>query len=804
MIKVSCSQCGHHLRAPDKLAGRKAKCPKCGGIIPVPAAQSGGSPFDDALSQQAAKPAGAPALPNEAARGDEGSGSAVLIVAGAAAVLLISAVVAGVFLFGMLRNDSAAPSPVVVAPLTMARPEMTEAMPAPEPAPEPEPAVNVAPPEPEPQPDPNEHNPGLVMLTLPDPTVPTATSEAEPPVDVAAVFGAQFGKEVFDAEATAAPDDDIELASRILDAAGERGLALPVAVFMLEKAYELAGRGANGYKIAARATRRLTRYEPTRKQELIERLVALSEKYYGSDAPGAPQAGDLLDRYLELAAVHLQNVDGHAAEEALAKAAVMMKDTRHAPVQEIKDRQAEAALQIKRQVRIDELKATLAAKPEDKEAAGELVAMYVYELDRPERAVPYVDGMGDAVVAKHVKLATRPPRDLNERELLDLGHWYGALGHHKDTPNRPGMCIRARMYYEQYLAKHVTQDEERLATLAAKNELDGVLGKLGVGMKLARRKVKHLRQMYGEVVIRPDVRLAIDHALAWLYDQQIDETRWEEDTEKNRNHRDFGGRTALVAYAMTMAEETPRTSAPLRNAINWLFSQRLSGTYATCFRMHLWETLEENPMQRKVAQADAARMYASAHPDGSMDYYLDKRENKPGDLSTVLAGYLTLWLGETNGMKVADQGWPRISRRLLDEQSSQGMWPYRPERAPTATMTAAGLTVLLMALDQNHLDEDEELRQQVAVAVDRGMYWLDTHYTPEVTTRWPTYYFAAMQHVGLLSGRRDLNGRNWYDWTADYLLAKQNSDGSWGDVVETAFAVIFLARGGNAYDAAGE
>ena len=35
-IKVSCS-CGKTLTAPDAAAGKKAKCPACGQIVPVPA-----------------------------------------------------------------------------------------------------------------------------------------------------------------------------------------------------------------------------------------------------------------------------------------------------------------------------------------------------------------------------------------------------------------------------------------------------------------------------------------------------------------------------------------------------------------------------------------------------------------------------------------------------------------------------------------------------------------------------------------------------------------------------------------------
>ena len=35
-ISVKCSDCGKSLKAPDSLAGKKAKCPDCGAIVPIP------------------------------------------------------------------------------------------------------------------------------------------------------------------------------------------------------------------------------------------------------------------------------------------------------------------------------------------------------------------------------------------------------------------------------------------------------------------------------------------------------------------------------------------------------------------------------------------------------------------------------------------------------------------------------------------------------------------------------------------------------------------------------------------------
>lgn len=46
-ISVKCFDCGKSLKAPDALAGKKAKCPDCGAIVPIPKAALDAESFDD-------------------------------------------------------------------------------------------------------------------------------------------------------------------------------------------------------------------------------------------------------------------------------------------------------------------------------------------------------------------------------------------------------------------------------------------------------------------------------------------------------------------------------------------------------------------------------------------------------------------------------------------------------------------------------------------------------------------------------------------------------------------------------------
>ena len=46
-ISVKCFDCGKSLKAPDALAGKKAKCPDCGAIVPIPKAALDAESLDD-------------------------------------------------------------------------------------------------------------------------------------------------------------------------------------------------------------------------------------------------------------------------------------------------------------------------------------------------------------------------------------------------------------------------------------------------------------------------------------------------------------------------------------------------------------------------------------------------------------------------------------------------------------------------------------------------------------------------------------------------------------------------------------
>jgi hypothetical protein len=67
------------------------------------------------------------------------------------------------------------------------------------------------------------------------------------------------------------------------------------------------------------------------------------------------------------------------------------------------------------------------------------------------------------------------------------------------------------------------------------------------------------------------------------------------------------------------------------------------------------------------------------------------------------------------------------------------------------------------------------------------------------------YFLFSLERVAVAYGLETIGDKNWYDWGADFLLRKQNQDGSWAGEfadcgADTAFALLFLRRANLAQD----
>jgi hypothetical protein len=128
--------------------------------------------------------------------------------------------------------------------------------------------------------------------------------------------------------------------------------------------------------------------------------------------------------------------------------------------------------------------------------------------------------------------------------------------------------------------------------------------------------------------------------------------------------------------------------------------------------------------------------------------------------------------------------------------------------APKPQMTCVGL--LGLALGHGALLGDSRERKGAKIADDpaikRGLDALSKEVgTPTPGATIPNanlYYLWSLERVAMLYNLETINGKDWYGWGANHLLASQQRSGAWekgnypgsSPALDTSFALLFLHR----------
>lgn len=255
-----------------------------------------------------------------------------------------------------------------------------------------------------------------------------------------------------------------------------------------------------------------------------------------------------------------------------------------------------------------------------------------------------------------------------------------------------------------------------------------------------------------------------------------------------------GGDTALIVNALLHLGVSPQHPR-LAQAIAFLEASEFRGTYAVALRAHVWAQLPD--AYRPQLVADAQWLVSAADDRGCFGY----TANRFGAInhSTTHFGILGLWEAAKRGFQAPPQFWSKAEQYFLDVQQGDGGWAYQADGNSYGSMTMAGLTMLLITQQQARRG-DMRPREELAAGINRGLNWLDRHFdgaaNPMQHAQWNYYYLYAVERVALASGRRLFNSQDWFEVGAEHLLQLQRNDGSInGDPIDSAFALLFLARG---------
>jgi hypothetical protein len=314
-----------------------------------------------------------------------------------------------------------------------------------------------------------------------------------------------------------------------------------------------------------------------------------------------------------------------------------------------------------------------------------------------------------------------------------------------------------------------------------------------------------------------EVEQALSGAKKYLYSQNRGGS-WESSHAQEPRSRDkltgsqWGGQTALAVYALLAAGENPNNEPKLASAIEFLKKAKVSGTYALGVRCHVWLLLPQTPEVKSLLRRDAAALQVMMKTQGvAKGFYDYDARGTSYSLSRSQYAVLGMWGAALGGVEIPQDYWRKVDAAWTAAQEPEGGWRYQKGGRGypvTPGITAAGVATLLIAQEQLMTDAGAQCNGNPATsAVDRGLAWLDQHFdlVASEDTFEREYPFAtlyAVERVGVASGLKYFGQHDWYQKGGDYLVKRQNGDGSWkakdsyfGAVPDTCFGILFLARG---------
>jgi hypothetical protein len=304
------------------------------------------------------------------------------------------------------------------------------------------------------------------------------------------------------------------------------------------------------------------------------------------------------------------------------------------------------------------------------------------------------------------------------------------------------------------------------------------------------------------------VRQAIDGGIKYMRAQERGNGNLENTVESRIVP---GGLTALGTLALLNAG-VPPDDPMVQRCLRYLRTAPREQTYVVGLQTMVFVAAGQNEDRARI-QRNADWLLAARHSQGGR---LIGWTYGPGgygaDNSNTQYALLGLHEAHVAGAKIPPAVWKSIQDFYTENQIAGG-WGYHLGEPPTPTMTEAGFCGLLIAgmdvnsgLEQLHpdgtvthcgeyqanrfLDNALALLNQQMPRTREGIARMNHSY----------YWLYGLERCGRLSGQRFFGEVDWYRLGCEFLVDRQQPDGSWGSaeghaIISASFALLFLSKG---------
>ncbi len=261
----------------------------------------------------------------------------------------------------------------------------------------------------------------------------------------------------------------------------------------------------------------------------------------------------------------------------------------------------------------------------------------------------------------------------------------------------------------------------------------------------------------------------------------------------------------LGLQGLTLLEcDVPRDDPGVRLIADLVRSQRdLDRTYELSLAILFLDRLGD-PNDEGLIRTFARRLLEGQNRSGLWGYY---GPNWSGDNSCTQFAVLGLWVAQRHGVSVS-KALRLAAQHFRESQQDDGSWTYAGPSGSKHSMTCAGLFCLAAERGASPgYVRNSSPREATVVsdpAITRGFRFLakacdgiakgDAIDAPS-----RMYFLWSLERVAAICGLEKIGSREWYPWTVELVLQKEEEYGGFrdelpGPVIGTCFALLVLRR----------
>ena len=293
------------------------------------------------------------------------------------------------------------------------------------------------------------------------------------------------------------------------------------------------------------------------------------------------------------------------------------------------------------------------------------------------------------------------------------------------------------------------------------------------------------------------VKRALKAGVRWLKSRQQRNGSWPE-----RYHA--GGESCLATLALLQAGE-PLDSRTVSRALR--FVRRIENEHVYVVSLKIMALVKADARGYRREIAEATKWLVGAQNETGLWSYTHKGGRF--DHSNSQFALLGLHAAAQAGVTVPRAVWQRAQGGVLRTQNADGGWSYRQGGRSYGSMTAAGVSDLLILGNTARVRRERGFRNGSAPQCGEyrtnrplvnGLNWLASKFrardNPGRGNSYHYYWLYGAERCGMLSGQRSFGRHDWYREGAEFLVRAQGSDGRWTvDLANTCFAILYLAKG---------